>query len=30
VTLDDEPLRRAGTIVPVATPAQALAALDAS
>lgn len=30
VTLDDEPLRRAGTIIPVQTPAQALAALDAS
>ena len=29
ITLDDEPLRRAGAIIPVSTPAQALAALDA-
>jgi predicted nucleic acid-binding protein len=29
VTLDEEPLRRAGAIIPVSTPAQALTALDA-
>jgi len=30
VTLDDEPLRRAGVLISVQTPAQALAALDVS
>lgn len=29
ITLDEEPLRRAGAIIPVSTPAQALATLDA-